>query len=124
MSLLTDSIGAVLDSVRALAGETVTYNQDGEDVVISGAIRGSTNQDAESKFPASRIADRSVDWVIESSQLKTSGDVTIVPSRGDTITDSTGRIYRVMPFSSGSDLWKWVGRGSQTHRRIFTKERN
>jgi len=124
MSILSNSIGQVLTSAASLSGESITYDQDGEVVAITGAVRGSTNQEAESKFPGSRIADRSVDWIIEASQLKTAGDVTIVPARGDTITDGAGKVYRVMPFSSGSDLWKWVDREGKTRRRIFTKERN
>lgn len=124
MSIFSRSTAAVLQSMALAAGESVTYKRGEESIEITGAIRGSTNQDAESKFPGSRIADRSVDWIIEADQLKTDAGATITPKRGDTVTDSAGYIYRVLPFSPSSDLWAWVDRQGQTRRRVFTKARN
>lgn len=125
MSPFRSIISAGLAAASSVAGETITYARAsaGISIEISGAVRGSTNWETDSPIPHSRVGDRSVDWIVERSQL-TSGGTLLEPQRGDTITTASGETFRVMPMSSNSPLWKWVDRQGQTRMRIFSKERD
>lgn len=96
-------------------GEGVSYFRDVTPLEIT-AIRGGTQWDTEQPESGITIEERSVDFLISTSELS------LTPQRGDSITDENGVTYRVMPFGPDNQLWRWHDPG-RTVKRIFTKER-
>lgn len=123
MSIVSDAVSASLAVQSDLHGETITYARSsaGISIEISGAMQGDTNWDANNPQPGLKIGERSVDWLIEYSQLVSGSQLT--PERGDTITTADGRTFRCLPFGSQDLLYRWVDRGGRTWVRIHTKER-
>jgi hypothetical protein len=117
------------DATRAIRGEAIWYMR-GDDIRIrvAQATRGSTAWDRSAPFNGVRVGDRSTDWLIEASLLRTRSvgslyfNAPLIPERGDVIQSAEGT-FRVMPFGEGSQLWQWHGR-DRTVYRIHTKERD
>ena len=124
MSVNSDAAVLALEVAADLQGETVTFERDGVEVEIVNAVRGSTNWDAESPFPQSRVNDHSTDWIIETAALVDDEGDELEPQRGDSFTvKATGEVFKVMPHGKHSVLWRWVDQTGQAFRRVFTRER-
>ena len=127
VSPLSSAISAAMAQTRPARGEAITYSATRDAVLIeidiTHAIRAATNWTADETSQGARVGEKSVDWLIDASELVDADDVEFEPERGDTITDSSGSVYRVMPFGPQSQLWQWHDRTSETTVRVHTKER-
>lgn len=127
VSPLASAISAAMAQTRPVRGEAITYSATRDAVLIeidiTNAVRAATNWTADETSQGARVGEKSIDWLIESAELVDADGVEFEPERGDTITDSAGSVYRVMPFGTQSQLWQWHDRASQTTARVFTKER-
>jgi len=85
------------------------------------ATRGSSRWTSEAVEGSVTVDERSEDWLIVATDLTESG-ITAAPTRGDTITDENGTVFRAMPPGSTEQVWRWHDRG-RTIYRIFSKER-
>lgn len=108
-------------ATRSVRGESVTYTRGATTVTVT-ATRGSSRWTSEAVEGSVNVDERSEDWLILAADL-TDGEITGGPTRGDTITDENGTVFRVMPPGSTEQVWRFHDRG-QTVYRIFSKERN
>ena len=107
-------------ATRRVRGETVTYTRGATAVEVT-ATRGSSLWTSEAVEGSVNVQERSDDWLIVASELTEAG-ITGGPTRGDTITDESETVFRVMPPASTEQVWRWHDRG-RTVYRIFSKER-
>lgn len=121
--MITSTVAlAVFRASLRVSGEDVVFVR-GDTRIECKAIRGSTNWDANAVFPGNRVGNRSTDWLIVAADLMPFGsDEALRPAREDEI-HTDGETFRVMPFGSDSQLWKFHDRSRQIYR-VFTKERN
>lgn len=125
LTVAQQEIAEALDDMRAERGESIVYQRGSEfRITIRKAVRGSTVWDSDKITQQNRIADRSIDWLIDVKDLRTITGEEIEPQREDEIQVSeTGEVFRVIP-RTGKPAWQWVDRSGQTVRRIFTKDRS
>ena len=121
VSPVSAAVKAAHNASRRIRGESVTYTQGATSVTLQ-AVRGSTIWQAESIETGAVQTERSVDWLFSYTALVTSAGAAITPARGDTITDASGTIHRVMPFGDADQSWRWHNRDKDT-LRVFSKER-
>lgn len=105
---------------------SVVYVAGSLSIVLTSAVRGTTNWRRDAVSPSSRIGDRSVDWIVAAAELVDGSGVRFEPARGHylQVTDANGeRVYQVMPFDAQSPLWVPIDREGREFLRIHTRER-
>lgn len=107
-------------ATRRVRGESVTYTRGATTATVT-ATRGSSRWASEPVEGSVNVEERSEDWLIVATDLTEAG-ITGGPTRGDTITDENGTVFRAMPPGDTEQVWRWHDRG-RTVYRVFSKER-
>jgi hypothetical protein len=115
-SAFAKTIAQGMESVRAAAGELVTYWR-GNDSVTAKAVPASTTFEM-ADTSGSPITFVSSDWIFKADELVIDGAV-ITPRRGDWVQLGALK-YDVL--SDGTQVYRYCDRG-RTRIRVHTKER-
>lgn len=113
-----------LASIRATAGDRVTYRRGGNSATVV-AVPGSSEFAIVSNDQVSENI-KSTDFLIRAEDLSAAMTSTGLssfsqPERGDEILDGSGGLFLVMPERS-VPAWEWSDRDSKAWYRIHTKK--
>ncbi|MEO0966547.1 MAG: hypothetical protein AAFY08_15705 [Planctomycetota bacterium] len=117
MSVFSNSIGTVLSSIRAVAGESVTVTRGASPTPGVNAVRGDAAASAQRRGDGD-VVENATDWLVAAADYAVDGQVTL-PRRGDTITDAGGHVYEVRP-NAGGAAFRYSDSG-HTQLRISTR---
>lgn len=102
---LQTAVSWLAGQLAANVAEQVTYTQGGQSVSVAATI-GRTRVELEDAMGNVRTQYTDRDYLIQASLLVIGGQ-TVLPQRGDTVTESDGRVYSVTPLGPTDDVWRW-----------------
>lgn len=120
--MLLNAAQIQMKAVKSIHGESVTYAREGSFSITLDAVRGQTDPMRMSVQPGLNAEDLVADWLLDYDDML-NGSTVITPERGDTITDSNGTTYRLMPPGQDEPVWRWHGNVPRVAYRVHTKER-
>ncbi len=123
MSILSEHRKAAFLATSMVRGESVTIaDPDSSWTVSVTAVRGRSTHIKEDRQGV-KIRSYSVDFVVDAAVLVDSSGTVLEPQRNWTVTTATGAVFRLLPFGADDDVWRWSG-NTETHRRLFTKQKS
>ena len=111
-SPLANSAAALLTGLQRMAGETIRYLREGNEVELL-ALRGRSETDDYGSDGAALIS-RTVDWLISPDYLVLAG-LSITPQHGDRIVVDNGDQFQVV-HGPGESVWRWSDSSEQIMR--------
>lgn len=117
MSVMLSALQIAFRATKSVHGEPITYTQGVTNVTIDKAVRGQSDPMRMSVQPGFTTEETLQDWLIDFE------DLGLTPGRNDTITDASGRVYRVLPPGQDEPIWRWHGNTPEVAYRIHTKQR-
>lgn len=88
MSVFTSAITSALATVRAVAGDAVTYRRKLATAALTQVVRGKTDADIATHESEFALTFTAIDFLVAKAQLTAAS--LFPPKQGDTITDATG----------------------------------
>lgn len=121
MSLFGDGIQNILDAMRAVKGETVTYKTAAAEITINAApLKGKQSEDVENSTAFLRTEQ---DWSIAVAELVDDDDNAIEPAVGHQIIRTLAGIvltYTLTPAGDSDEVATFQD-AAQTHYRVRSK---
>ena len=121
MSLFGDGIKTILDAMRAVKGESVTYKTPSAEITVTAApLKGKQSEDVENSTAFFRTEQ---DWSIAVAELIDDDDNAIEPAVGHQIIRTLSGVtltYTVTPAGDSDEAATFQDSG-QTHYRIRSK---
>lgn len=127
LSIAAKAISISLRMQRKVAGATgIEFVwPDGHTVELSFAKQGGTVWNADGPFEFSRVGDKSIDWLVDATELIDDVGKFKQPERDCQIRllDEAGdiHVFRCLTKTDAGQYWQPVDREGQSEIRIFTK---